>query len=545
MALNSKRSSLPFWPQYRVLMHGQVVVQILSTGLLYGGGLMGGGGGGGGGGGRPGEGGGGGGGEWSGPQALQLLPTELIVIDSHSNQLSARLPLEKMAVSADERGRNFTVRTAATGISLLIDADRVASASTSSSTSSSASSSVNENGKAIKNSRSSESPDGSRSRSSANGNSTWLLAIRKQIYYIDNQKLKLKTSPKEEILPQGQLSYADRLQLFYADSACAVSTGSSSAGDELRWTAPPVDGLSDEYLHELLFPHKPLPHPTSLAQGHQGAPAEVSELLEFVNEHLLQPPSSVEVDEVEVDEVEVEVRMGHPEWDRGEEPSRSAASAMGRNQSTQSITSMSSAETVRRDRDPSYSTYAATGGGGAQSKALRSAFSVQSIAEGSSLPTPQESEKSDKSAKREDKAPIAVSLPSEAAPTPTPPAPSEAPAAASSSSVVPSTGTSGGGGGGGGSISTNSSGSQPMPVVLNPRRGPPSSSSSTTTSSSLKRSLINPKFILTVLKGITHRFVLVLECEHRRTSAQDLSYYPPRFTVGGAEDKMLTYYNEP
>lgn len=63
-------------------------------------------------------------GQWSAPQTLQLLPGELVLLDPSSEQLSGRLPLEKMVVSTDERSRScFTVRTAATGICLVIDAD--------------------------------------------------------------------------------------------------------------------------------------------------------------------------------------------------------------------------------------------------------------------------------------------------------------------------------------------------------------------------------------------------------------------------------------
>ena len=81
-------------------------------------------------------------------------------------------------------------------------------------------------------------------------------------------------------------------------------------------------------------------------------------------------------------------------------------------------------------------------------------------------------------------------------------------------------------------------------IVLNPRR-----------------SLINPKFILTVLKGVTHRFLLAMECETRnydktgssgnsrlfksprsnaamlqetaRANASVVTRFPPRFSVGG------------
>ena len=58
-----------------------------------------------------------------------------------------------------------------------------------------------------------------------------------------------------------------------------------------------------------------------------------------------------------------------------------------------------------------------------------------------------------------------------------------------------------------------------------------------------RRSLINPKFILTVLKGVTHRFLLAMESEtrdvnkkprsSRATAEFNVTKFPPRFTVGG------------
>jgi hypothetical protein len=49
-----------------------------------------------------------------------------------------------------------------------------------------------------------------------------------------------------------------------------------------------------------------------------------------------------------------------------------------------------------------------------------------------------------------------------------------------------------------------------------------------------RRSLINPKFILTVVKGVTHRFLLAMESEYRADSGVEYRVkHPPRFTVGG------------
>eukprot|EP01033_Poteriospumella_lacustris_P007177 gene7177-5168_t len=51
----------------------------------------------------------------------------------------------------------------------------------------------------------------------------------------------------------------------------------------------------------------------------------------------------------------------------------------------------------------------------------------------------------------------------------------------------------------------------------------------------VKRILINPRFMLAALKGITHRFVLVLESENRINAPRDIQDAAPlRFTVGGS-----------
>jgi hypothetical protein len=51
----------------------------------------------------------------------------------------------------------------------------------------------------------------------------------------------------------------------------------------------------------------------------------------------------------------------------------------------------------------------------------------------------------------------------------------------------------------------------------------------------VKRVLINPRFMLAALKGITHRFVLVLESENRINAPRDIQDLAPlRFTVGGS-----------
>jgi hypothetical protein len=63
-----------------------------------------------------------------------------------------------------------------------------------------------------------------------------------------------------------------------------------------------------------------------------------------------------------------------------------------------------------------------------------------------------------------------------------------------------------------------------------------------------KRNLINPRFMLASLKGVTHRFVLVLESEMRETAKREIKVLaPPRFTVGGpraSKDPRTVYLNQ-
>lgn len=46
---------------------------------------------------------------------------------------------------------------------------------------------------------------------------------------------------------------------------------------------------------------------------------------------------------------------------------------------------------------------------------------------------------------------------------------------------------------------------------------------------------INPQFVSMALSGITHRFVLILECEARHFDdpSKQSKFVPPRFAVGG------------
>jgi hypothetical protein len=71
----------------------------------------------------------------------------------------------------------------------------------------------------------------------------WLLALRKQIQFIENQKLKLKTCPKEE-MSEDPSQISEKVAQFY---------------DE-RWTAPAVEGMDDDYFAKLL-------HTGSLSSG--------------------------------------------------------------------------------------------------------------------------------------------------------------------------------------------------------------------------------------------------------------------------------------
>ena len=50
-----------------------------------------------------------------------------------------------------------------------------------------------------------------------------------------------------------------------------------------------------------------------------------------------------------------------------------------------------------------------------------------------------------------------------------------------------------------------------------------------------ERTYINPQFVSASLSGITHRFVLILECEtrHYGDPNKQTKFTPPRFSVGG------------
>ena len=456
-----------------------------------------------------------GGERWSSPQTLQLLPTELLLVDTSSGQLSGRLSLEKMSVTADERGRSFMLRTAATGICLLVDAD------SSSEEDQGQGQGQGQGGKSLNQRHGSSS---SSSSSNNNSNSVWLLAIRRQISFIDNQKLKMKTCPKEEQLPQGNTTYRDRLTLYYSDGqfpsslravprhgSLSASMSASVSGDgadegtagSLRWTAPPVDGLTDEYLHQLIFPHKLAPNPnppSSNLSASSGGEDEGELMQEFVNEQLL--------------------------FGLGLESGAEVPAGLGRSSSS-AETSLVSRAAVPLPSVPS------TGSEGA-GRVLRHADGGEvSSAHPPSPPSALHQA-------------VAAMVPSSTA--------SISSGSGSHPSQNQNQGLGQGSGpasssvaSGGGSVSSGSSGSAGQghpggslgsgvppaaPLSHLARRGAGGLSTSSTTTSSSKRSLINPKFILTVLKGITHRFVLVLECERRR-DVVDLPFIPPRFTVGG------------
>lgn len=130
------------------------------------------------------------------PRHFQLTPREIVCFNE-DDELLGRLFVEQANVSADERNLNFTV-TSTSGITIQLAAD---------------------------------SPD---------TKNTWLLGVRKQVQYIENQKLKQKTVPKEE-LNDDSIPIIDRISQFY---------------DE-QWTAPAVEGEDEDYLNNIfLAPHR-------------------------------------------------------------------------------------------------------------------------------------------------------------------------------------------------------------------------------------------------------------------------------------------------
>eukprot|EP01038_Epipyxis_sp_PR26KG_P011239 gene11239-15080_t len=257
----------------------------------------------------------------------------------------------------------------------------------------------------------------------------WMDNVRKQIVFIENQKLKLKTTPKEE-LNDSTITEVDRISEFYDES----------------WNAPAVEGEDEDYL-KLLF-----------AAGSQNNPSsfEFSEF-ESGNESTLKRVGSG------LDSLmssggsqsgSIAIRGASPNFTGNNSVmSGSAAAPPARSNSNNSIGGKKTSFSSDAVRAPSPSYHPKI-----NFDALSELESRDKRAPQSTLPPP---------------------------------------------SLKP----------------TKSFISNPPSVVkyIEP-----------------KRSLINPKFILAVLKGLRYRFVLVLECESRMSEKLGISPVTlPRFSVGG------------
>lgn len=331
---------------------------------------------------------------------FQLLPREIIFFEN--DEIKGRIFVEKATIHGDEKNLNFTIQSHS-GLTLTLRSD------------------------------------------TTDDKNLWLLGVRKQIQFIENQKLKLKTSPKEEQYDDG-IPLAARIGQFY---------------DE-EWTAPAVDGEDEDYLMNL-FTATTTNNPNSY---------------EFIDiDGLIDEPS------------------GYPSSNRTSANMQELTSATNTNNSNSSNTSNVSGIAVETSPPVLLPP---------QIPGRKPSFRESPVA------------MIRKSSFRDEQLPTSPIQP-----------------------FSPTKSSDGGDGiGERKSIEKNSSTTTPR-----------DSKSLKTTKSVLnlhqttvkilepKRSLINPKFILTVLKGLTHRFVLVLECESRKVvdanAANPVVFHPPRFTVGG------------
>jgi hypothetical protein len=133
-------------------------------------------------------------GTWS-PRYFQLLPRELVYFqDNDNDKIHGRVFIDRLNIFDEEEEFSFKVKSAS-GITFVLDAD------------------------------------------SQETKSIWLLAIRKQVQCIENQKLKVKTSPKEE-QNESAIPLREKIAQFYDD----------------QWTATPPIDETEQYLTALFSP---------------------------------------------------------------------------------------------------------------------------------------------------------------------------------------------------------------------------------------------------------------------------------------------------
>ena len=305
------------------------------------------------------------------PRHFQLLPREIVCFNE-GDDLKGRIFVEQATITPDDKDqRRFNI-TSSTGISLNLSSD------------------------------------------SSDVKREWLEGVKKQVDTIENQKLKQKTVPKEE-LNDDNVSPVQKMAMFYEDN----------------WMAPAVDGEDEEYLSSIFTaPYRNNP-----------------DHFEF-NEDLgitLDPRLNRSISRDRSGTVNNDISSSTSSYYQSKVSSTSITTTT----TTNNVSSVSVVNNFVNNNNTAFINHV-----------QQAASPVQSIA-----PYISNSDKSN------------VEL-------------------------------------------------------VNPRPLP--SPPAITKYLGSKRILLNPRFMLSCLKSINHRFVLVLECEfHNNASREVQASAPPRFSVGG------------
>ena len=326
----------------------------------------------------------------------------------------------------------------------------------------------------------------------------WLLTINKQISYINNQKLLLENIPKEELYEQNNISNSSRKSLYY----------------DSNWNAPPVSGENEEYL-TLMYNSPYSNNPLSI-EFTEDIPLTTTNTTTMRNE--FHAEKKKENSNFTEENIEIKNDNMHSTQEKKESNNnKKTAEVKGFEETSHSFSpdgrmvvsnTVSSSKTMSKESSSTssnvtktYTTSSSSGGGAIPTfaiDAMNASSNHNRLLNNTNNNTTNSANTNTATA-------------TTATPSPVPPALLTGPTSASSIS----------------------SGSSLDPMALNPRR-----------------SLINPKFILTVLKGVTHRFLLSMESETyvpegaRSPSKQNsgsgttsggspVTRFPPRFTVGG------------
>lgn len=372
------------------------------------------------------------------PRHFQLLPREIICFNE-GDELKGRIFVEQATITPDDKDqRRFNI-TSATGISLNLSSD---------------------------------------SNDSQTIRRDWIEGVKKQVDMIENQKLKQKTVPKEE-LNDDHLTPIQRIGMFYEDN----------------WMAPAVEGEDEEYLSSIF---------TAPYRNHP-------DHYEF-NEDL-----GINLD---------------PRLTNHRTMSRDRSNTMGDQQSSSPNPSTPTGSTHTLQYQQSVKTISAT-----STKTISNVF-VSNVTNnvtntntttttttmmtnngtpGSSTTTTMTSifdglnnanttNNSEKTNSFNEDSKLVIN---------------------NAQSYSPST---------------------PSPIVGSKQLPPLEPANFITKYLDPKRVLINPRFMLSCLKTINHRFVLVLECEFFHNAPRDVqARAPPRFSVGGpraSKDPRIVSLNQ-